>query len=309
MKLLFLILPMTLIASDADFNGRWNLRVPNPRNRIWWLEVKGAGSGAASGSFVGAPGGQVDAVPQMRVEKGELAFQITKQRDGKPLLLRYRARLEGGRLQGSVQEEFEGNLTAAVAFTGERAPRIADADDGGWQPGPPVQVFDGKSLDGWIALVPSRPGWRVEDGLLKNNVGASDLVSSTRFWNFVLHAEYRYAKGSNSGIALRGRYEVQIYDDFGQPPGIQGHGALYGRAAPAVNAGRAPGEWQQLEARLVGRQLTVTLNGRKVLDRVDVVGPTAMGMDAGEGDPGPIVLQGDHGPVEFRKLVVVPLRR
>ena len=122
-----------------------------------------------------------------------------------------------------------------------------------------------------------------------------------------VRAEFRHAQGSNSGIALRGRYEIQIQDNFGQPPDWHGTGALYSRIAPGVNASKAPGEWQTMVMRIVGRELTVVLNGTKVIDRAEVVGPTAMTMSPKEDTPGPIVLQGDHGPVEFRRLQVVEL--
>jgi hypothetical protein len=109
-------------------------------------------------------------------------------------------------------------------------------------------------------------------------------------------------------MALRGRYEIQIFDNFGEAPDWHGNGALYSRIAPSTNASKAPGEWQTLTARLVGRDLTVVLNGVKVIDRKDVVGPTAMCMDPDEDKPGPLMLQGDHGPVEFRKVEVTELQ-
>jgi hypothetical protein len=121
--------------------------------------------------------------------------------------------------------------------------------------------------------------------------------------------EYLIGPRSNSGIGLRGRYEVQILDDFGRLPTVHSNGALYSRIAPAVNASRPPGEWQAFEIRLIGRQVSITLNGSKVIDKGIIEGLTAIATDPNEGEPGPITLQGDHGLVQFRKIVVYPLTK
>jgi hypothetical protein len=242
------------------------------------------------------------------VKDGELRFTFRRQRQGKPLVLTYRARLADGNLEGSVEEKADGEPAVVTSWRGVRAAAVQERDTGFWQYGPAVELLNGKDLSGWRLLVPSRPGWRMENGLLRNAEGSSDLVSERQFWNFILRAEYRYAKGSNSGVALRGRYEVQIVDDYGQPPSHHGHGALYCRVAPASNASLPPGEWQTLEVRLAGTDLTVSLNGKKLLDRVRAL-PTAMAMNPADDQPGPIVLQGDHGPVEFRRITILPLSR
>ncbi|MBS1833399.1 MAG: DUF1080 domain-containing protein, partial [Acidobacteria bacterium] len=135
----------------------------------------------------------------------------------------------------------------------------------------------------------------------------NNLVSDEKFWNFELHAEIQLGKDSNAGLGLRGRYEVQVLEDFGKPADTHGNGALYSRILPASNASKAPGEWQTYDIRLVGRTVTVILNGVKVIDRKEIVGLTAMAHDADEALPGPISVQGDHGAVEFRKLTVTPL--
>lgn len=295
---------VALWAADSDFNGRWNIDVQTPRGRVWWLEVEGAGTAKLTGHFVGAPGGQVDAIEGMRVENGELVFSFER----KPALKQtFRARFDNGTLRGTREESVDGKASPVLPWTAKRAPVLRERDDGTWKAGRTVELFDGKSVAGWHPVFEGRPGWYVEDGLLKNRTGAADLVSEPTFWNFEVRAEFRHAKGSNSGVALRGRYEIQILDNFGRPPDSHGTGALYNRIAPSVNASKAPGEWQTMVMRLIGRELTVVLNGTKVIDRREVVGPTAMVMNPNEDTPGPIVLQGDHGPVEFRRLQVVEL--
>jgi hypothetical protein len=309
-RLLLLLAGACSWAGDADFNGRWNIVVEG-QPRVKWLDVQGAGTGALAGSFVGAPGGQVDKLPAAIIENGVLEFTFERNGGGKGPVTQqvYRFRVQGGELAGTMQQSVDGKAAAPVALKGKRAPIIRDKDDGSWKPGRTVELFDGKTTAGWRQTVPSRPGWVVENGLLRNLEKASDIISDTKFWNFELTAEYRYGKGSNSGIGLRGRYEVQIYDDFGRPTDLHGHGALYSRIPPSKVASRPPGEWQTMKVRLVGRDLTVVLNGETLMEKRDVYGPTAMAIDADEDQPGPIELQGDHGLIEFRRISVTELVR
>ena len=111
--------------------------------------------------------------------------------------------------------------------------------------------------------------------------------------------------GLKSG--LRGRYEVQILDDFGQPPGLHGTGALYTRIVPPENFGKPAGEWQTLDVRLVGMEVTGTLNGHKLYEKGVIDGLTGIAYDPYEGQPGAIELQGDHGAVQFRNITLTPL--
>jgi len=297
-SLLLLIAPA--FAGDEQFNGRWDIRVINePRNRAWWLEVNGAGTGTLKGRFVGFPGGDTNDIPEMAVIGGELTFKWDRGNNHQV----YRARVKGDKLEGNFESGKQ-----KLEWIGVRAPVLPDKDDGSWRAGKPVKLFDGKSLAGWQAMVAGQPlGWTVKDGIMGNTPAANNLVSEQKFWNFDLHAEFRVSKETNSGIGLRARYEVQILDDYGRPPNTHGNGALYSRILPKENASRPPGEWQTLDVRLVGRQVSVTLNGKKIIVRQEVEGLTAMASDPNEGEPGPITLQGDHRNVEFRSLVVTPL--
>jgi len=292
---------MGLIAADKDFNGRWNLNVDKePRGRVWWLEVTGAGSPAIAGRFVGAPGGQMDKIPVIQVEGKQLKWSF--ERGGKKL--DYVASLEKGALTG--RQIVDGS--PALTFRGVRSPVIRDREGEQWKPGAPINLME--SLSGWETTFPGRQlEWSVSGGILKNASKASDIRTKEKFWNFELVAEFRYEKGSNSGIGLRGRYEVQIQDTHGQP--LSGHslGAIYSRIVPKEDAANPPGEWQRIEVRLVGRTVTVRLNGKAIIDKQEIEGATAMAFDADEAMPGPIALQGDHGIVEFRKLELTPLVR
>ncbi len=299
--LLLLAFAGCMAAADKDFNGRWNLSVEKePRGRVWWLEVTGAGSKAIQGRFVGAPGGQMDAIPVIRVDGKELRWSF--ERGGKKL--DYVATLTKGVLSGRLLVDGTPSLT----FSGSHAPEIRDRDGSYWKAGQPEDLL--KNLDAWTPTFPGRPmEWSIENGILKNKSKASDIRTLEKYWNFELHAEFRYEKGSNSGFGLRGRYEVQIQDTYGQP--LSGHslGAIYSRIVPTADAANPPGEWQTIDVRLVGRIATVKLNGKVVVDHKEIEGFTAMAFDIDEAMPGPIALQGDHGIVEFRKLVVTPLVR
>ena len=108
---------------------------------------------------------------------------------------------------------------------------------------------------------------------------------------------------------MRGRYEVQILEDYGKPPDTHGNGALYSRILPTSNASKPAGEWQTFDITLAGNMVTIVLNGTKIIDNKEIDGLTAIASDPNEGEPGPIQLQGDHGPVEFRKVTLTPLLR
>jgi hypothetical protein len=152
-------------------------------------------------------------------------------------------------------------------------------------------------------------GWSIEDNVMTNGDGGNNLVSHQTFTNFKVEAEYRLGENSNSGIYLRGRYELQVLDDYGRTEGRAdlGHMAIYGRTAPSVNASKPIGEWQAMEAVLVGNRVTVTLNGQRVHDNAIIGGITGGALDANETAPGPIMVQGDHSGVWIRRLVVTPI--
>lgn len=308
-------LAAAVFAADSGFNGRWDITIVNePRRRAWWLEIQDAGTPNPRGKFVSAYGGDLNIIEEISVKDDVLKFGWVRNDPPKPGAapqrrhLVYTARLSDGKLIGTF--EVEGQPTPPLKWVGVRAPMIREKDDGTWIPARPIQLFNGKDLSGWKGIVPGKElGWSVENGILKSTGGANNLVSEKTFWNFDLHVEFRLGKRSNSGIGLRGRYEIQILEDYGRPPNSHTNGALYSRIAPSENASKPAGEWQTYDIRLVGMEVTVKLNGKTVIDRGEIQGLTAMATDANEGEPGPLTLQGDHGPVEFRSIVITPLKR
>lgn len=307
--LLSLLAIAQAFAADSDFNGRWDISAAaEPTPRAWWVELNGVGTPNANGKFVSAYNGDMNKIDSIAVENGELTFTIIQPqyRDRPSRTMVYRAKLVGGKLEGTMQ--MDGQTTPPLKWTGVRAPVIADKDDGSWKKDKPVELFNGKDLSGWKALRPgSEMKWSVVSGVLRNAPPTTDIISEQKFWNFDAHIEFRIVEHSNSGIGLRGRYEIQILEDYGQPPNTHGAAALYSRVAPSVNASRPPGEWQTYDIHLVGRTLTVAFNGRTVLDKVHVDGLTAIANNSDEAEPGPFIVQGDHSYVEIRKFTVTPL--
>jgi 3-keto-disaccharide hydrolase len=300
-------------AASPDFNGRWDIHAnTTPRPRAWWVELSGVGTPQAAGKFVSAYNGDMNIIDTITVENGELRFTINppsrnaaaKKAPAGPSI--YRAKYVNGKLEGTFV--LEGGTNPPIPWTGVRAPVIKDRDDGSWKEGKPIALFNGKDISGWKALVPGvEMKWTVVDGVLRNAPPTTDIISEQKFWNFKLHVDFRIVEHSNSGIGLRGRYEVQILEDYGKPAQTHGAGALYSRVAPSVNASKPAGEWQSYDIRLVGRQLTVVHNGIKVLDKVEVEGLTAIANNADEAEPGPFIVQGDHSYVEIKSFVVTPL--
>ena len=179
----------------------------------------------------------------------------------------------------------------------------------GFQP-----LFNGVDLSGWkLRRQDGKASWSAQNGLLVNDIPkgehGTDLVSEEKFWNFTVRYEYQVPKGSNSGFYLRGRHEIQILEDAaGRKLTTGGNGAIYGIKPADVFVSRKAGEWQEVEATIRENRVTVFLNGVKIHDAVEVNKPTGSELDGHVDQPGPILLQGDHGAIAFRNLRIKPLR-
>ena len=192
-----------------------------------------------------------------------------------------------------------------VDATQRHAPDLDPPKKVGW--GKPVELFNGRDLTGWKLRFEKGAGcWSVDQGTLTNNVPCVDVISEQKFRDFKLHIEFRLLAKSNSGVYLRGRHEVQIVDDYGQAPESLGMASIYGFLWPKVSATKQAGEWQNYDITLRGRYVEVILNGRKLIAYLEIPGITGGALDSDEGAPGPIMLQGDHGKVWFRNVVLTP---
>lgn len=176
-------------------------------------------------------------------------------------------------------------------------------------------LFNSKDLAGWkLRNASGHQSWSVKEGVLVNTVNqgdhGTDLLTEEKFTDFVLRYEYKIPPGANSGVYLRGRHEIQILDDFekGQPS-MGGNAAIYNVAPVSKFASKKPGEWQTVEATIVRDRISVILNGVQVHDRVECKRGTGSHLDDNVNQPGPILLQGDHGSVAFRKIEIKPVTR
>ncbi len=186
--------------------------------------------------------------------------------------------------------------------------RVTDAEaKDGFRP-----LFNGQDLAGWkLRRADGEATWSAQNGMLVNEIPdgkhGTDLVSEAKFGDFTVRYQYLVPKGANSGFYLRGRYEIQIFGDSTQPPSPGGNGGLYSVKAPSENASRPAGQWQDVEATIRGNRITVTLNGVKIHDAVEVTRGTGGQVDDNLDQPGPILLQGDHGAVAFRNIRIKSL--
>ncbi len=318
----FIVLTASVASQSNPFLGKWNLAgTGDAAGYVYWLKVEEQG-GQLTGFFLNRGGSPVP-LAVVKVENGELVFQGGK--PGAPSGPEYRAKLEGGKLVGfhllaAGRGRAAGDPTQPapppppprrIDWVGTRPPNWPAANANGRHTyGKPVVLFDGKTLDAFDMQYANRPlGWTVVDGVAQNEKGANNLVSKQRFSDFRIEVEYKLGTESNGGVYLRGRYELQILDEFGVT-GVNpknGHLAIYGHTGPLVNASKPIGEWQTLDAVIVANRVTATLNGQRVHDNQVIEGITGGALDSDEASSGPLMIQGDHQGVWIRKIVITPI--
>ena len=276
--------------------GRWDITIAAPDRALpSWLEVRPSGNGYLVGQFVGVVG---SARPIARVEftDGVLRFSIPPQWEQGTSDLQVEGRLQGDALAGAMTFPDGKRLE----WTAKRAPSLRRTAAPRW--GAPIRLFNGTDLTGWHALGTNQ--WRAVNGVLQSPKSGANLVTDGTFTDYSLHLEFRYPKGSNSGVYQRGRYEVQIEDSLTTEPQSDLLGGVYGFIAPSEVAAKKPGEWQRFDITLVGRMITVVANGTTVICHREIPGITGGALDSNEGEPGPLLLQGDHGPIEYRNITL-----
>lgn len=285
------------IQDTSVLEGRWDLTVKNADGEFpSWLEVRHSGLSTLVGRFVGS-GGSARPISRVFFSEEKMHFAIPPQWERESNDLQVEGELQGDRLAGTMiipdGKKYDWTAVRAPALRREKEPL--------W--GTPVRLFNGKDLKGWHALGNVNQ-WQAESGVLRSPKSGSNIATDQTFNDFKLHIEFRYPKGSNSGVYLRGRYEVQIEDSKGMEPLNDQLGAVYGFLPPTEMMAKDPGEWQTYDITLVGRMVTVVVNGKKVICNQEIPGITGGALNSNEGEPGPIYLQGDHGPIEFRNIEI-----
>jgi hypothetical protein len=295
------ILSFMLTSAQHPAEGRWNLTVDQGfRIAPSWLEIRHSGIRTLVGHFV-ADGGSARPISQVHTDGNKIHFSIPPQWEDSRNDMRFEAVQVGDKLSGTIITP-DGRRWP---FSGERAPLLLTNKVSGWAA--PIQLFNGKNTEGWHASGPNNQ-WIAENGLLRSPASGSNLISDKTFGDFKLHIEFRYPEHSNSGIYLRGRYEIQVCDTRGPEPATDSLGAVYGFIAPNRPAWRKPGEWQTIDVTLVGRIVTVVLNGVTIISEQAIPGITGGALNSREAEPGPIMLQGDHGPIDYRNIVITPAK-
>jgi hypothetical protein len=293
-------MPSRPVEVDQRILGRWDINITTPDGlKPSWLEVEKSGRDAVVGRFVGIVG-SARPIARIVASGDSLSFSIPHQWETGDGDLTVSAKVQGTGLAGTMTFP-DGK---SYSWTAVRAPRLNRATPA-W--GAPIKLLHANDLGGWHASGPSNQ-WKVTNGVLSSPRSGTNLVTDRKFGDFKLHVEFRYPKESNSGVYLRGRYEVQIQDDFGNEPWNDRFSAIYGFLPPNVIAAKPAGEWQSYDITLVGRTVNVVANGKRVICDQEIPGITGGALDSNEGTPGPLFLQGDHGPVEYRNIVITPAK-
>jgi hypothetical protein len=290
--------------SVTIFLGRWDLTLEAPdRTYPSWLELRRKG-GQLAAQMVGR-WGNARPLPKAAISGEKLTFVSPKEEEGAQADMVFEGTLKGTILSGSVN----GPDGKTWTWTGRRAPALQRSAVPSW--GKPISLFNGRDLAGWHVDNPNAPKkWTVENGELVSPGNGPELINDSQFEDFKLHVEFNCGENANSGVYLRGRYEVQIETDSIDEPPSHHMGSIYGFLAPTPELPRTPGKWQTYDITLVGRTVTVIQNGQTIIDRKEIPGITGGALDSHEELPGPIYLQGsEEGQVLFRKVVITPAER
>jgi hypothetical protein len=290
-------------ASGQSFLGRWDLTLTTPgREYPSWLEVTQEG-GQFKARMV-SRWGHARPLPKVEISGDHITFVSPKEEEDRKDDMVFQGKLSGDKLTGTTT----GPDGTAWQWTGVRAPSLKRKSPPTW--GKAIQLFDGTDLKGWTPSDPNATAkWTVEDGTLVSPGHGAELISDSKFEDFKLHIEFNCARGSNSGVYLRGRYELQIEDDPEPEGPTMRTGGIYGYLAATPEQPRKPGEWQSYDITLVGRVVTVLQNGKMIIDKQEIPGITGGALDSHEGLPGPIYLQGtEAGHVAFRNITITPAK-
>ena len=278
--------------------GRWDLTITTPKGTYpSWMEFSDNG-GSPQVRIVGRVA-SVHPATDVKVKGSHLAFS-TMEWFEKDIPVTWEMNVAGGKITGHQKRSdgVEGQLT------GVHAPGLQRKSPASW--GKPESLFNGKDLAGWQPFDPSTNHWKAENGELVNQAAGSNIRTTRKFEDFKLHIEYNCPQKGNSGVYLRGRYEVQVeYEPADENDKFHGMGSIYGFLPPAVPVPPRPGQWETYDVTLVGRNVTVIRDGVTIIDNQEIPGITGGALDSHEGEQGPLYIQGDHtGGMKYRNITI-----
>jgi hypothetical protein len=307
--------------------GTWALTLDYENNKAGWLEVRQE-DGYLDADLLWR-WGSVEAVGHTMVAGDALLLvkgrDVSRRKTGQPDRILHPVywfevtKAGADEIRGMANfPNRDGVGVQTVSFTGKRIPpegpppKIKKS-----KLGDPVELLNGVDLEGWeLNEEGAANGWTVVDGVLVNDPVRKEgearrpfgnLRTTATFEDFNLQLEVNVPKGSNSGVYLRGIYEVQVMDSYGKELDPHNMGALYSRITPSEAAEKPAGEWQKMDITLYKRYLTVKLNGKTIIDNQPVKGVTGGALTSDQFSPGPILLQGDHGKVSYRNILLRPI--
>ena len=293
------LLAAPVLAQSSAFNGRWDFTVTTDTATYpQWMEV-----GDALKIRIQPRGGAVRPPESAKIAGSHLMITVSAAQNNRPEIT-WDLEASGDKLSGT--QKSGDKVTAKLAAV--RAPELKRAAPKGWTA--PEPLFNGKDLTGWEPIGDAAQShWVAKDGALLNESRGPNIKTTRTFDDFKLHIEFNCPDEGNSGIYLRGRYEIQVGSEGGKQPTHE-MGAVYGYVPASVTMPLNSGTWQTFDITLVGRTVTVVRNGTTIQDAVEIPGITGGALDSNEAEPGPLFLQGDHtGGMMYRNITVsVPKR-
>ncbi|MDO9340398.1 MAG: DUF1080 domain-containing protein [Bacteroidales bacterium] len=311
----------------SEFLGQWTIDIDG--GSVGWLEVRQEEGYLDADILWG--GGSVLPVSGIFLAKDQILMvqrsnNVVRKRDENNNPVKSQVVTDwmeitknGEKINGILLSPRRNGLSVdTTTFFGTKLPPVPSAPDmANLKFGKPINLFNGKDLTGWKLINEKQTnGFKVVDGILVNDpvqtegaphISYGNLRTKQEFEDFNLKLEVNIPEGSNSGVYLRGMYEIQVMDSYKRELNPHNMGAVYSRIKPSVNAEKPAGTWQSLDITLCDRHVTVILNGTKIIDNQPVYGPTGGAIISDVFSPGPIYLQGDHGKVAYRNIMLTPI--
>ena len=298
-----LVVPSFTESGTPGFSGRWDLTIVAPKETYpSWMSVEDK-NGTAEVRLVGRVA-SVHSAKDVKLEGSHLSF-TTAESFGKTSTVVWDMSLANGKITGT-QKRQDGTVGK---LTGVSAPALDRKEPRAWSA--PEPIFNGKDLTGWEPLVtePGKPAeshWKAQGGVLVNESAGANLRTTRKLTDFKFHVEFNCPKDGNSGVYLRGRYEVQVeYEPADKNDTLHGMGSVYGFLAPTATVSPRPGQWESYDITLVGRTVTIVRDNVMIIDHQEIPGITGGALDSHEALPGPLYIQGDHtGGMKYRNITV-----